>query len=83
MVNTLYQREKCDGDSVGRFMAERCHGDSQFGEELKSLYAEWKRFGGNSGEPILSEKAFGADRALRAHPLRHQLDREPARHHLL
>jgi putative DNA primase/helicase len=47
-----------DEDAVGRFIAERCEIHPQAQEELKKLYAEWKRFCETSGEQILSEKSF-------------------------
>jgi putative DNA primase/helicase len=37
-------------DAVGRFIAERCERHPQAQEELKKLYAEWKRFCETSGE---------------------------------
>jgi putative DNA primase/helicase len=47
-----------DEDAVGRFIAERCERHPQAQEELKKLYADWKRFCETSGEQILSEKSF-------------------------
>lgn len=47
-----------DEDAIGRFIAERCDRHEQAQEELKNLYAVWKKFSEASGEAPLSEKSF-------------------------
>jgi putative DNA primase/helicase len=46
-------------DAIGRFIAECCELEPGADEELKALYAAWEPYRTRSGEPAISEKAFG------------------------